>query len=66
MPRNSARYVLRFVRPAVMNAPNINRSIVSNARKPVTSALKNAGTWQRNNTCPPLPEIPPVIEMAIA
>ena len=37
-----------------MNAPNIKRSIVSNARKPVTNALKNAGTWQRNNTYPPV------------
>jgi hypothetical protein len=32
-----------------MNAPNTKWSIVSNALKPVTSALKNAGKWQRNN-----------------
>jgi hypothetical protein len=63
MRRNSARYALRFVRHAAMNAPNIKRSIVSNALKPVTSALKNAGTWQRNNTYPPLPTIPPVMEL---
>jgi integrase len=37
-----------------MNAPNIKRSIVSNARKPVISVLKNAGTWQRNNTFLPV------------
>jgi len=49
MPRNSARYALRFVRRAVMNAPNRKQSIVSYALKPVTSALKNAGKWQRNN-----------------
>ena len=33
-----------------MNAPNTKWSIVSNALKPVTSALKNAGKWRRNNT----------------
>jgi hypothetical protein len=49
MPRNSARYALRFVRRAVMNAPNRKGSIVSNALKSVISALKNAGKWQRNN-----------------
>jgi len=32
-----------------MNAPNRKQSIISNALKPVTSALKNAGKWQRNN-----------------
>jgi hypothetical protein len=64
MRRDSARYALRFVRRAVMNAPNIKRSIVSNALKPVTSALKNAGTWQRNNTYPPLPTIPPAMEQS--
>jgi hypothetical protein len=55
MPRNSARYALRFVRRAVMNAPNTKWSIVSNALKPVTSVLKNAGKWQRNNNDHPLP-----------
>jgi hypothetical protein len=35
-----------------MNAPNIKRSIVNNARKLVTNALKNAGAWQRSNTDP--------------
>jgi hypothetical protein len=64
LPRNSARYVPTFVRRAVMNAPNIKMSIVSNARKPVTSARKNAGTWQRNNTYPPLPAIPPAMEQS--
>ena len=57
MRRDSARYARRFVRRAVMNAPNIKRSIVSNALKSVTSALRNAGTWQRNNTDPPLSTI---------
>jgi len=47
-----------------MNAPNMNMSIVSNVRKPVTSARKNVGTWQRNNTYPPWPEIPPAMEQS--
>lgn len=64
MRRNSARYALTFVRRAVMNAPNIKMSIVSNARKPVTSARKNAGTWQRNNSYPPVPAIPPALEQS--
>jgi hypothetical protein len=52
MQRNSARYARRFVKPVVMNVPNMKRSIVSNARKHVTRALKNAGTWQRNEYPP--------------
>jgi len=47
--RKSARYALKFVRRAVMNAPNTKWSIVSNAPKPAINALKNAGKWQRNN-----------------
>jgi hypothetical protein len=47
--RKSARYVLKFVRRAVMNAPNTKWSIVSNALKPAINVLKNAGKWQRNN-----------------
>ena len=31
-----------------MNVPNIKWSIVSDALKPVTSAPRNAGRWQRN------------------
>ena len=54
-PENSARSAPRFVRRAVMNAPNTKWSIVSNALKPVTSVLKNAGKWQRNNNDHPLP-----------
>ena len=55
MPRNSARYALKFVRRAVMNVPNTKWSIVSDALWPVISALMNCGKWQRNNTRPPLP-----------
>ena len=64
MPRNSAHYALTFVRRAVMNAPNVKMSIVSHARKPVTSARKNAGTWQRHRTDPPLPAFPPAREQS--
>jgi hydroxymethylpyrimidine/phosphomethylpyrimidine kinase len=59
---NSARSALRFVRRAVMNALNIKQSIVSNALKPVTSALKNAEKWQRNNTYLLLSAIPPAMK----
>jgi hypothetical protein len=45
-----------------MNAPNTKWSIVSNALKPVTNALKNAGKWQKNNTYFPLPAIPPAMD----
>lgn len=38
-----------------MNAPNIKWSIVNNVLKPVTSALKNAGKWQKTNNDQPLP-----------
>jgi hypothetical protein len=44
-----AHYALKFVRRAVMNAPNTKWSIVSNALKPAINVLKNAGKWQRNN-----------------
>jgi len=41
-------------------------SIVSDALKSVISALKNAGKWQwqRSNTYPPLPAIPPAMEQS--
>jgi hypothetical protein len=51
----SALYALKFVRRAVMSAPNTKWSIVSNALKPAINVLKNAGKWQRNNNDHPLP-----------
>jgi hypothetical protein len=48
-----------------MNAPNIKRSIVSNALRPVISARKNAGTWQRNNPYLPLPAMEQSTEMTM-
>jgi hypothetical protein len=47
--RKSAHYALKFVKHALMNAPNTRWSIVSNALKPAINVLKNAGKWQRNN-----------------
>jgi hypothetical protein len=47
-----------------MNVPNTKWSIVSDALRSVISALKNAGKWQRNNTYPPLPAIPPAMEQS--
>jgi mannose-6-phosphate isomerase-like protein (cupin superfamily) len=54
IPQKSARYALKFVRRAVMSAPNTKWSIVSNAPKPAINVLKNAGKWQRNNNNHPL------------
>jgi hypothetical protein len=52
--RKSARYALKFVRRAVMSAPNTKWSIVSNAPKPAINVSKNAGKWQRNNNDHPI------------
>jgi hypothetical protein len=43
--QKSVYYALKFVRRAVMNAPNTKWSIVSNAPKPAIDAPKNAGKW---------------------
>jgi hypothetical protein len=52
-----AHYALKFVRRAVMNAPNTKWSIVSNALKPAINVLKNAGKWQRNNNDDSMPAV---------